>query len=59
MGAEGYVLVLHSDQKYTITGETGRYYICGNTQFRKSSRQIVKIEPPKRRRKPADRKEEA
>lgn len=59
MDAEGRMLVLRSGQRFAITGETGRYYICGNTQFRKASPQIAKLERIKRRKKPPERKEEA
>lgn len=59
MDSEKRFLILRSGQRYAITGETGRYYICGRTQFRKSSRQIEKIERMKRRKKPQERKEEA
>lgn len=29
------VFVLANGDRYDVTGETGKYYICGDTQFRK------------------------
>ena len=29
--------VLHNGTTYDVTGENGKYIICGNTQFRKSA----------------------
>lgn len=50
-------LVTNSGKRYAVTGETGRYYICGKTQFRKSGPQIEKIEQPKRQKEPDKQKE--
>ena len=50
-------LVTVGGKRYAITGETGRYYLCGNTQFRKSGAQIEKIEQPRRRKEPPREKE--
>ena len=36
------VYVLSNDEKYTVIGENGKYYLCeGNTQFRKSAERGV------------------
>ena len=32
------VFVLKNGTRYDVTGETGKYVLCGNTQFRKSAR---------------------
>lgn len=29
------VFVLSNGDRYDVTGETGKYYVCGDTQFRK------------------------
>ena len=29
--------VLSNGERYIVTGETGKYYICGETQFRKNA----------------------
>lgn len=37
-------LVLNTGKRYAITGETERYYLCGETQFRKNNPRIARIE---------------
>lgn len=32
------VFILKNGTRYDVTGETGKYVLCGNTQFRKSAR---------------------
>lgn len=59
MEKQGRTLITSSGKRYPITGETGRYYLCGETQFRKSGPQIAKIERETRRKKAEEREEEA
>lgn len=44
------VYVLSNGERYDVTGETGRYFLCGETQFRKAARRgkVVKeaVEEP-------------
>lgn len=42
------MLVLKSGDSYEILDERGRYYKCKGTQFRKSNREIDRIEPIKK-----------
>lgn len=46
------VLVMKNGEKFTITGEDGRYWYCGETRFRKSNEDILTVEE-------AGRKEDA
>lgn len=32
------VYILSNGERYDVTGETGRYFLCGETQFRKAAR---------------------
>lgn len=36
----GHIVV--NDKKVDVTGESGKYWICGNRQFRKSAYTLVK-----------------
>ena len=36
-------LWLKNGKKYGVTGESGRYWLCKGTQFRKGSPEITKI----------------
>lgn len=38
------VLVMDNGKTYRITGERGKYYLCGRTQFRKGNPHIVRTE---------------
>ena len=37
-------LYLTNDKKYEVTGENGKYFICGDTQFRKGNAEIRNLE---------------
>lgn len=37
-------LVLTNGDRYVITGETEKYHLCGETQFRKNNPRIARIE---------------
>ena len=37
-------LVMKSGERYEITGENGKYYLCNGTQFRKGNQSIEKVE---------------
>lgn len=38
------VYVLSADEKYTVIGENGKYYLCeGDTQFRKSAERGILV----------------
>lgn len=65
------ILVFNDGRELVITGETGKYWLCGKTQYRKRSKVIAGIreeersaeatseEKPKPKRKPAKKKKEA
>ena len=38
------ILVMINKDRHTITGEQGKYWICGDTGFRKLSKQIASVE---------------
>lgn len=38
------ILVMINGDRHTITGEDGKYWLCGETRFRKLSKQIASIE---------------
>ena len=38
-------LLLPNGERFEITGETGKYWLCGDTQFRKSHGWAVLDEP--------------
>lgn len=43
-------LVLFDESRHEVVGETGRYYICKDAQFKKGSSTIVRVEekePPR------------
>lgn len=37
------VLLMKNGAEYEITGDNGRFWLCGNTQFRKASSMIAEI----------------
>jgi len=37
------VLVMENGSRFDVTDENGKYYICGETQFRKMNPQILKV----------------
>ena len=37
-------LVMKDGKRYELTGESGKYYLCGATQFRKGNPNIEKVE---------------
>lgn len=39
-----YVLVFRSGKRRDVTGEEGRYWVCGKTRFRKGSPEILRVE---------------
>ena len=43
------ILVFADGTTAEVTGETGKYYICGETRYRKANPRIVNVE--KRQRK--------
>lgn len=45
--------VLPNNEKFEITGENGKYYICGFTQFRKAAHhgKVETVKPPKQTKK--------
>lgn len=38
------ILVMINGDRHTVTGEQGKYWICGDTGFRKLSKQIASVE---------------
>lgn len=40
----GKILVMINGDRHTITGEQGKHWICGDTGFRKLSKQIASVE---------------
>ena len=52
------VIVTTVGREYEITGENGRFWVCGNTQFRKASPMIAEIKTVKEQKeeKPAKKK---
>lgn len=38
------ILVMINGDRHTITGEQGKYWTCGDTGFRKLSKQIASVE---------------
>lgn len=47
------ILVLNDGREFKITGETGKYWICKNAQFRKSNPAILDViekEPAKKKK---------
>ncbi len=41
--SKGKYIVMANGKEYLVTGEEGKYYVCGETRFRKGNRNIVKI----------------
>lgn len=41
------IIVLKNGVEFPIEGENSKYYLCGNTQFRKSNPQIAEIKEVK------------
>ena len=41
------IIVLKNGVEFPIEGENGKYYFCGDTQFRKSNPQIAEIKEVK------------
>ena len=40
---QGKVLLMNNGKQYSITSETGKYYICGDVRFRKMNKSIQKV----------------
>ena len=38
------ILVMINGDRHTVTGEQGKYWLCGDTGFRKLSKQIASVE---------------
>lgn len=41
------VLLMNDGKEYEITGEAGRFWICGDTQFRKGNGEVVEAKTGK------------
>ena len=50
-------LVLRDGTVYPVTGEAGKFWLCGSTQFRKGSGRIAAVREAPKAEKP-DEKEE-
>ena len=37
------VLLMNNGKQYSITSETGKYYICGDVRFRKMNKSIKRV----------------
>lgn len=54
---EKLTLILKDGKKLTVKEETGKYYICGKTQFRKNSPMIERVDRKVQEEKPLCYKE--
>lgn len=51
-------LYLTNSERYEVTGEDGKYFVCGKTAFRKSNPAIQRVEEEKAEQKRDEDKEE-